>query len=203
MAARTQKPTQAPAVRPGRRTRAPRCGDGPSRDGEPRGGVRLPTVPATARASPGAQHRARPPRYATLGTPGPCRNSAATSAALIAVSFSPQTDRALRDAALSVAEARRQRSDAIVAAHRDGAAIRDIATAVGMDAFAVRDVLAQAGELQALQPKETARRAHVDERAARADTVARARSANPARRLDNATREAWRSSFAGCWQLRR
>jgi len=57
------------------------------------------------------------------------------------LALSPPTQRALRAAALQVAEARQARDDAIEAAYRSDAAIPDVARALGMDTFDVRDVL--------------------------------------------------------------
>ena len=74
------------------------------------------------------------------------------------VPLSPTTRRALGEAGLRLAEANQGRVDAIVAAHLAGASIGDIARELKMDAFDVRDVLARAGELQPLPPKESALR---------------------------------------------
>ena len=73
-------------------------------------------------------------------------------------SLSPPTRRALRAAALRVAEARRARDDAIVAAHAAGADMPAIARETGLDAFDVRDVLVRAAILRPLRPKEAAAR---------------------------------------------
>ncbi|MCW3012408.1 MAG: hypothetical protein JWO90_2812 [Solirubrobacterales bacterium] len=64
------------------------------------------------------------------------------------------TQRALRAAALRLAEAKQGQATAIAAAHRSGAAIPEIARVTGLDAFDVRDVLVREGVLAPLKPKE-------------------------------------------------
>ncbi len=61
--------------------------------------------------------------------------------------------RALRSAALRLAEAQWNRTDAIVAAHQAGVSMPEIGRQVGLDAFGVRDELVRAGELDPLRPK--------------------------------------------------
>lgn len=67
--------------------------------------------------------------------------------------------RALRAAALRLAEAQWARTDAIVGAHRAGLSMPEIGRQLGIDAFDVRDELVRAGALAPLQPKEAAGRA--------------------------------------------
>ncbi len=69
--------------------------------------------------------------------------------------LSPDTRRALRLAGLRLAQARQDYHDAIVAAHASGADIGQLGRELRMDLFDVRDVLATAGVLAELAPKET------------------------------------------------
>ena len=72
--------------------------------------------------------------------------------------MSPGTRRALRTAALRLAQARQDFADAIVDAHAGGADIGEIGRELRMDLFDVRDVLGAAGALPDLKPKEAAAR---------------------------------------------